>query len=187
MSIDRNHMDKVARLESQVMKMTAERDTAIADLVQAQVAKAERNTLWRALRNAEQVIGNLMTARDTLQQEVNSRCPHLNIDALTIGEVRELAKLCGGSSGGSDGAWEVGKIYLIRTVTMIDTGRLVLVTPQELVLEDAAWIADTGRFADAVKKAEFSEVEPFPVGRVIVGRGSVIDAVQITVTAKSQK
>lgn len=85
------------------------------------------------------------------------------------------------------GAWEIGKIYLIRTVTMIDTGRLVAVTPQELVLEDAAWIADTGRFADAVSKAEFSEVEPFPNGRVIVGRGAVIDAVEITKTQRSQK
>ena len=72
--------------------------------------------------------------------------------------------------------WEVGKNYLVRTVTMINTGRLVQVTDQELVLEDAAWIADTGRFADALKKGSFSEVEPFPDGKVIVGRGSVIDA-----------
>lgn len=45
----------------------------------------------------------------------------------------------------SDGPWNVGANYLIRTVTMIDTGRLVDVGPQELVLEEAAWIADTGR------------------------------------------
>src|SRR3990167_4090803 len=50
------------------------------------------------------------------------------------------------------GPWKIGKCYLIRTVTMIDTGRLVEVTEQELVLEDAAWIADTGRFADALQK-----------------------------------
>jgi hypothetical protein len=63
----------------------------------------------------------------------------------------------------------------------------VAVTPQELVIEDAAWIADTGRFADAVKKAEFGEVEPFPDGRVIVGRGAIIDAVQIKLSPRSQK
>ena len=85
------------------------------------------------------------------------------------------------------GPWEIGAIYLIRTVTMIDTGRLVAVTDQELVLEDAAWIADTGRFSDALKKSEFGEVEPFPNGRIIVGRGSVIDAVQINVAPRSQK
>ena len=108
------------------------------------------------------------------------------IDNLTIKEVRELAALfCGKSS--DDSAWEIGKNYLIRTVTMIDTGRLVAVTPQELVIEDAAWIADTGRFADAVKAIAFSEVEPFPEGRVIIGRGSVIDAIQISGLPRSQK
>lgn len=63
----------------------------------------------------------------------------------------------------------------------------MVVTPQELVLEDAAWIADTGRFADALKKAEFSEVEPFPDGKVIVGRGAVIDAVEISKAPRVQK
>lgn len=76
--------------------------------------------------------------------------------------------------------WVIGKIYLIRTVTMIDTGILVAATDKELVLEEAAWIADTGRFSDAVAKAEFNEVEPFPAGRVILNRSCVIDAVEIT-------
>ena len=113
----------------------------------------------------------------------------MKIDDLTIGEARELSRLFKPNAGvGNDNsAWELGKIYLIRTVTMIDTGRLVAVTEQELVLEDAAWIADTGRFAQAVKKAEFGEVEPFPDGRVIIGRGAVIDAVQITIAPRSQK
>ena len=83
--------------------------------------------------------------------------------------------------------WQIGKIYLIRTVTMIDTGRLVAVGPAELVLEDAAWIADTGRFADALKSVKFNEVEPFPDGRVIVGRGSIIDAVEIGAVQRTQK
>jgi len=71
--------------------------------------------------------------------------------------------------------WTVGKAYFIRTVTNYFTGRLILVTPQELVLEDAAWIADTGRFADAIAKGQLNEVEPYP-SRVIIGRGSVVDA-----------
>ena len=83
--------------------------------------------------------------------------------------------------------WEVGSIYLIRTVTMIDTGRLVAVTDKELVLEDAAWIADTGRFSDALRSAEFQEVEPFPDGQVIIGRGAVIDAVKISKVQRRQK
>jgi hypothetical protein len=102
----------------------------------------------------------------------------MKIDELTIGEAKALAAMFGKCEVTSyNSHWEIGKTYLIRTVTMIDTGRLVAVTPQELVLEDAAWIADTGRFADALEKCEFNEVEPFPEGRVIVGRGALVDAV----------
>ena len=85
------------------------------------------------------------------------------------------------------GPWQIGKIYLIRTVTMIDTGILVGVSDKELVLEEAAWIADTGRFSDAIAKAEFNEVEPFPKGRVILNRGCVIDAVEITKIQRSKQ
>jgi hypothetical protein len=86
-----------------------------------------------------------------------------------------------------EGPWKIGKNYLIRTVTMIDTGKLKEVGPQELVLEDAAWIADTGRFADALIRGTFGEVEPFPDGEVIVGRAAVIDAVEIKTLPRKQK
>ena len=72
--------------------------------------------------------------------------------------------------------YEVGEKYFIRTVTMAHTGRLVAVSEQELVLEDASWIADTGRFAKFLRDGTLNEVEPFPDGRVIVGRGAIIDA-----------
>lgn len=102
------------------------------------------------------------------------------IDSLTIAEAREIAALFQlGQTPACSHPYEIGKLYLIRTVTMIDTGRVVAVTPQEIVLEDAAWIADTGRFSDALKSQSFNEVEPFPDGRVIINRSAVIDAVQI--------
>src|SRR5262245_30178845 len=110
----------------------------------------------------------------------------MNINDLTIGEAKALAAMFAGPLV-DNSAWEVGQIYLIRTVTMIDTGKLIAVTPQELVLENAALIADTGRFADALKSIKFNEVEPFPDGRVIIGRGSVIDAVKIESSPRSQK
>ena len=99
----------------------------------------------------------------------------------------DLKELFGNASSSSSSPWEIGSVYLIRTVTMIDTGRLVAVTDKELVLEDAAWIADTGRFSDSLEKSDFGEVEPFPDGRVIVGRGGIIDAVKISVAPRSQK
>jgi len=83
--------------------------------------------------------------------------------------------------------WEIGKNYFIRTVTMNNTGRLVEVGEHELVLEDAAWIADSGRFSDVLKNSKFSEVEPFPSKRVIVGRGAVVDACQIEQLPLTQK
>lgn len=74
----------------------------------------------------------------------------------------------------------IGANYFIRTVTHHHTGRLVLVTKTELVLESAAWIADDGRLGEALRTGNFQEVEMFPPGRrVIIGRGSLIDATEI--------
>lgn len=74
----------------------------------------------------------------------------------------------------------IGKDYLIRTVTMTLTGKLIDVFETELVLENAAWIADTGRFSKSLVSCEFEEVEIFPVDKtVVVGRGALIDAVII--------
>lgn len=113
----------------------------------------------------------------------------MNIENLTIAEARQIAALFQNTqlTAPISHPYEIGKPYLIRTVSMIDTGRLVAVTPLELVLEDAAWIADTGRFADALKTCQFSEVEPFPEGRVIINRAAIIDAVQISAIQRAQK
>lgn len=102
----------------------------------------------------------------------------ISIDDLTVGQARELAKQFGQASQTHE-FWEVGKPYLIRTVTMIDTGTLVAVTEHEIILRDAAWIADTGRFAQSLESCEFGEVEPFPDGLVGIGRGSIIESVRI--------
>jgi hypothetical protein len=73
--------------------------------------------------------------------------------------------------------WFLGKNYLIRGVTMYYTGRLTYIGEKELVLEDAAWVADTGRYSRAVEFGELSEVEAIK-GPCIVGRGSIVDAVE---------
>lgn len=87
------------------------------------------------------------------------------------------ALLCDGPASPtcSDNPWRVGEKYFIRTVTNYWTGRLVSVGPVELVIEDAAWIADTGRFHDSNAKGTLNEVEPVD-GPVIIGRATVIDA-----------
>lgn len=71
--------------------------------------------------------------------------------------------------------WQVGANYFIRTVTHHYTGRLEAVYPKELVLSEAAWIADDGRFHTALSTGALNEVEPM-LGNVIIGRNSIIDA-----------
>jgi hypothetical protein len=98
----------------------------------------------------------------------------MNIDELTIKEVKHIQSLLKGS-GEASHPYTIGRNYFIRTVTHHLTGKLTKVTGKELVLADAAWIADDGRFYDALKTGKLNEVEPFP-GEIIVGRGSLIDA-----------
>ena len=68
----------------------------------------------------------------------------------------------------------LGKPVFVRTVTHHHTGRLVGYDKRFLVLDDAAWIADSGRWADALKTGTLNEVEPFP-GCCLVAVGAVID------------
>jgi len=102
------------------------------------------------------------------------------IDELITGLFDELGQKLEEKSGEPGRhPYPVGSPVFIRSVTMYYTGVLVEVYPQELVLEEAAWIPETGRFADALKKATFGEVEPFPVGRVVIGRGAIVDCCQL--------
>jgi hypothetical protein len=78
---------------------------------------------------------------------------------------------------GPDAPWSVGTAYLIRTVTMYLIGRLDWVGPQELVLSDVAWVADAGRWHDALETGRLREVEPF-LSPVILGRGAIVDATE---------
>ena len=69
----------------------------------------------------------------------------------------------------------VGNKVLIRTVTNYVVGMIVIRTKDEIVLTDASWVADTGRFGDALKNGTLNEVEPY-VGPVSVGCGAIVDA-----------
>jgi hypothetical protein len=100
----------------------------------------------------------------------------MNIDELTYGQIKDISRMCGSSGAHKHGYGHLlGKPVFIRTVTMHYTGRLEAVHEQELVISDAAWIADSGRFADTLRSGDAKEVEPYPDGKVIVGRGGIID------------
>ena len=103
----------------------------------------------------------------------------MDIESLTVKEIKQIQSLLKKGNRDSSHPYQVGKNYFIRTVTHHLTGKLIRVTSKELVLESASWIADDGRFHDALKNGTFNEVEPFPPeSEVIVGRGSLIDAVE---------
>ena len=67
-----------------------------------------------------------------------------------------------------------GTSVFVRTVTYHYTGRIVAITDSDIVLEDAAWVADSGRFANALATGTLNEVEPYP-DRVIIARGGIVD------------
>lgn len=71
--------------------------------------------------------------------------------------------------------WKLGKAYFIRTVTMHLIGKLKAITEKELLLEDAIWVADSGRFHNALKDGTLNEVEPF-VDEVILNRECIVDS-----------
>jgi len=71
--------------------------------------------------------------------------------------------------------FEIGSAYFIRTVTYFATGRVKDIVGQFLVLEEAAWIADTGRFSDALAKGVMDEVEPIN-GEMFINTNSITDA-----------
>ena len=101
----------------------------------------------------------------------------MNIDDLTVGELKQISSLVKCEQGGHP--FTIGQSYLVRCVTHYYVGRLIAVGPMELTLENASWVADTGRFGECLKKGTLSEVENMP-GSVIVGRGAIIDAVHWT-------
>jgi len=75
--------------------------------------------------------------------------------------------------------FKIGGEYFFRTVTYHLTGRLVNVIGKFLVLEDAAWIADSGRFNKFFTEptAEL-EVEPFGERLVNLNIDSIVDATE---------
>jgi hypothetical protein len=101
----------------------------------------------------------------------------MNVDNMTIGELKQITQLLSSSANKpamAEHPYKIGQTYLIRTVTHYFTGKLVEIYEHEFVLENSAWIADTGRFSDALKTGVLNEIEPIP-GRHIVMRGPGVD------------
>jgi hypothetical protein len=111
----------------------------------------------------------------------------MNINDLTIGEAKQLAALFGINNAAS--SYPVGKNVIVRTVTMIYTGKLVEVTATDLVLVDCSWIPETERFMQFVATGAVKECEPYPDGLpVYINRGALLDLCELTTPLpRSQK
>lgn len=70
--------------------------------------------------------------------------------------------------------FEIGKSYFIRTVTYHVIGTVDRIKGAFLVLSDASWVADSGRFSKAISEGELNEVEY--IGEMIVNTLAIADA-----------
>ena len=68
----------------------------------------------------------------------------------------------------------LGTNVFVRSVTFHYTGKLVAADDSFLLLEDAAWIADSGIFSEALTTGDLNEVEPYPE-MCFVSRGAIVD------------
>jgi hypothetical protein len=102
----------------------------------------------------------------------------MNTDELTLGQLKELKNLFanGSSCNVADDVlpFDVGDTVLIRTVTMIQVGKVVRVGKKFIQLENAGWVADTGRFGKCLSDGSLSEFERAPTW-VLVNKDAIVD------------
>ena len=67
----------------------------------------------------------------------------------------------------------VGGKYYFRTVTYHLTGEVKKIVGRFAYLKNAAWIADSGRFNEAIKNGTLNEIEP--VGDAFINLDTVTD------------
>jgi hypothetical protein len=70
--------------------------------------------------------------------------------------------------------FEIGKAYLVRTVTYHQVGILKDIQGDFLIFKDASWVADSGRFSECLSKGTFNEVEY--VGPMMINKMAIVDA-----------
>lgn len=98
----------------------------------------------------------------------------MDIESLTLKQIKEITSVVGPKTLQPKMPLTVGENYFIRTVTNYYTGHLKSITGRWLTLDNASWIADTGRFHEFLRDGKCNEYESF-VDDVHVPIGSVVD------------
>lgn len=74
----------------------------------------------------------------------------------------------------SEHPFKCGDSYFIRTVTYHFVGTIKEIVGKWIVLKDASWVADSGRFNEALEKGTLSEVEY--MDKAIINMDTITDA-----------
>ena len=71
----------------------------------------------------------------------------------------------------------IGNKVLVRTVSYFLIGEIVRIDQGFLMLSEASWVADTGRFHEALQNGTLNEVEPVLTkdGCAEVSLGAIVD------------
>jgi hypothetical protein len=93
-----------------------------------------------------------------------------------IKELLAKSETSRGQTNMKEDPFEIGKAYLIRTVTYHQVGVLKEIIGEFLIFKDASWVADSGRFSDCLSKGSFNEVEY--VGPMMINKTAIVDAFQ---------
>lgn len=101
-----------------------------------------------------------------------------SIEELIKAEAQKLVEAQGGTlpvpEDENCSIYQVGAKLFIRTVTNYYVGQVCFVSDDEIGMVGASWVADTGRFSEAMASGTLSEVEMYK-GRISVGRGAICD------------
>jgi hypothetical protein len=100
----------------------------------------------------------------------------MNIEEMKLGDVLKLMEMFGPKGQGQQEKlpFAVGDYILVRTVTMIQIGKVEEIDSAGIVLSDTGWVADTGRFHECLSNGSLEEFERAPAW-CYVNRGSVVD------------
>lgn len=91
-----------------------------------------------------------------------------------IEKLLELYAGNGSESKTNEHPFKVGESYFFRTVTYHLVGQIKEIIGKWIVLKDASWVADSGRFHVALEKGELSEVEY--MDKAILNMDTITDA-----------
>ena len=100
-------------------------------------------------------------------------------------KIEELQSIIGSKSQ-NPFADLIGKNVFIRTVTYHYTGKIERIIGDFVELSKAAWIADSGRFTQAVETGDFDEVEIYK-NPIRINTTGIVDFTEISKLPESQK